>query len=208
MSFLICFNFDYSLFSNLFHLRPPYLTFWSILNFLVFCVLGVIFDFFIFLKMSFWIFFNSDFSLFSKLFSFEASLHEFLKFFVIFLVLECFWGHSWVFKILQISSLIFFNSDYSLFFNLFSFMASLHDFLKFLEFLVFGCFWVIFVFLKFLQMSFLIFVNSDYSLFLKLFSFVASLHYFLKFFEFLVFGCYLCHFWVFEMFENVILNII
>jgi len=48
-------------------------------DFLVLCVLGVIFEFLKFSKMSFLILFNSNYSLFSKLFLFEASLSDFLK---------------------------------------------------------------------------------------------------------------------------------
>ena len=52
MSFLIFFNSNYSLFIELFYLRPPYMTL-IFLNFWLLVVFGVIFDFLKFSKMSF-----------------------------------------------------------------------------------------------------------------------------------------------------------
>ena len=69
-------------------------------------------------------------------FSFEACLHDFLNVLTC-LVFRCFWGNFWVLKFSKMAFLIFFNSDYSLFSDIFLFEASLHDFLKFFEVLVF-----------------------------------------------------------------------
>ena len=92
------------------------------------------------------------------------------------------------------SFLIFVNSNYGLFIELFLFEASLYDFLILLNCLTLGVFGVIFEFLKFSKMSLLIFFNSNYSLFSELFWFKASLYDFLNFLNFLSFRCFWGHF--------------
>ena len=79
MSFLIFFNFNYSLFTELFWFEASLHDFLNFFNFWLLGVFGVIFDFLKFSKMSFLIFFNFNYSLFTELFWFEASLHDFMK---------------------------------------------------------------------------------------------------------------------------------
>merc|ERR1712059_82128 len=94
MAFLIFFNSDYSVFSDIVWFEASLHDFLKFFEFLVFGCFGVIFEFLKFLKMAFLIFFSSYYSLFSDIFLFEASLHDFLKFFE-FLVLGFFWSNFW-----------------------------------------------------------------------------------------------------------------
>ena len=120
MTFLIFFNSNYSLFSELFYLRPPYMIFLELLDFGSF---GKIFEFLKFLKMLFLIFFNSIYWTFF-IWGLYIWLFEFLNFWL----LGVFWVIFYFLKFLKMLFLIFFNSNYSLFTELFWVEASLCDF--------------------------------------------------------------------------------
>ena len=97
------------------------------------------------------------------------------KTFWILLIFGGLWGNFCVLKFSKMSILIFFNLNHILLYELFSFEASLYDFLNFVDFLwgwIWGYFWVF----QFSKMSILIFFNFNDSLIYELFWFEASLY--------------------------------
>ena len=115
MSFLIFVNSDY--FLNFFHLRPLYMTFYCSSIFLSLGVLGSFLSFWNFWKYIFLIFFILFIVCFLNFFH----LMPLSMTFWIFWIFGCFGVIFEFLKFLKLSFLIFFNSVYSLFSELFWF---------------------------------------------------------------------------------------